>query len=173
MGGRDWQNWLEALKAADVLSDDCISYNYSYLGSKLNAAIYREGSLGAAKEHMYQTARTLRSQGFHATVVVCKALVTKASLFIPLMAPYVMALKAELKKRHQEENVFDQMARLFSGGAEQDDDLLRLDNFELAEDVQAGIEARIKNMTTEDFSSVDYEGVKRELLAMHGFTETD
>ncbi|TCS40831.1 hypothetical protein [Reinekea marinisedimentorum] len=169
MGGEDWQSWLQALRTADVLSDDCTSYNYSYLGSELNAPVYREGSLGAAKEHMHQTAEQLRSQGFNASVVVCKALVTKASLFIPLMAPYVMALKAELNARNQEENVFDQMARLFAGGAEQEGDLLRLDNLELAADVQAGIKARIEQMSAEQFDSIDYAGVKQELLAMHGF----
>lgn len=122
---------------------------------------------------MHKTAEQLRLQGFNASVVVCKALVTKASLFIPLMAPYVMALKAELNARNQEENVFDQMARLFAGGAEHDGDLLRLDNYELAEDVQAGIKARIEQMSAEQFESIDYAGVKQELLAMHGFGVTD
>jgi len=170
MGGGDWQDWMNTLSQAGVLEDDCETYNYSYLGSELNAPIYRDGTLGAAKIDMHKTASRLRTHGFNASAVVCKALVTKASLFIPLMAPYLMALKAELKKRHQDENAFDQMRRLLAGGAIEDDSLLRLDNYELDEEVQAGVKNRINSMTVNNFKDhLDYEGVREELLQMHGF----
>jgi enoyl-[acyl-carrier protein] reductase/trans-2-enoyl-CoA reductase (NAD+) len=170
MGGTDWQQWLEILSEAGALTSNCVTYNYSYLGSDLNAPIYREGTLGAAKDHMHRTAESLRAQGFNAKVVVCKALVTKASLFIPLMAPYLMALKSELRIRNQDEDVFDQMWRLMSGQFRDEGDVIRLDHYELADDVQAAVKSRLDKITTEDFkNTIDYIGVRDELLAMHGF----
>lgn len=170
MGGTDWQQWLDTLSAAGALTSNCVTYNYSYLGSKLNAPIYREGTLGAAKDHMHKTAEALRKQGFDAKVVVCKALVTKASLFIPLMAPYLMALKSELSLRKQDEDVFDQMWRLMSGQYKDEGDVIRLDHYELADDVQTAVESRLNQITAKDFESkIDYQGVRDELLAMHGF----
>ena len=172
MGGADWQDWMQTLNDAGVLAANCETFNYSYLGSELNAAIYREGTLGAAKEHMHETALQLKSKGFNASAVVCKALVTKASLFIPLMASYLMALKVELAQRNQDENVFDQMRRLLAGDVESDGPLKRLDHFELAFDVQQGVRTRLENMTAENFRDhIDYDGIRSELLAMHGFAE--
>ncbi len=170
MGGQDWQDWLTTLSEAGLLTDDCQSYNYSYLGADLNAAIYRNGTLGAAKQDMHLAAQRLREQGFKATVVVCKALVTKASLFIPLMAPYVMALKAVLSAKNQDEDIFDQMVRLFQNDVIIEDDILRLDNYELASEVQAEVQERIESMSADNFKQyIDYDGVKKELLALHGF----
>lgn len=170
MGGDDWQDWIETLAEAGALTDNCTTYNYSYLGSELNAAIYHDGTLGAAKEHMHQCAARLREQGFKASAVVCKALVTKASLFIPLMTPYLMALKTELVERGQDEDIFEQMYRLFAEKYDVDDDLIRLDNYELATDVQAGVKQRLEAIDADNFKEhVDYFGIRKELLAMHGF----
>lgn len=170
MGGQDWKDWMKTLRAAGVLSDHCQTYNYSYIGGDLNATIYHLGTLGAAKKDMHLTARLLREDDFNAQVVVCKALVTKASLFIPLMAPYVMALKAVLSHRDQDENVFDQMRRLFSGGAIEEGSLLRLDNYELDPAVQEAVKIRLNKMTPDNFRDViDFDGVRDEWLAMHGF----
>jgi len=172
MGGDDWYDWMQALNKAGVLSSNCETYNYSYLGSDLNAAIYRQGTLGAAKDHMHSMATKLKTQGFNAHAVVCKALVTKASLFIPLMASYLMALKVELQKHDKDEDVFDQMRRLLAGDFKIDGELIRLDNFELDEQIQQGVKNRLIKMTVNNFKEVvDYVGIRNELLAMHGFGE--
>ena len=56
MGGEDWKLWMQALKDADVLSEDASTVAYSYIGSELTYPIYFEGTIGAAKKHLHQTA---------------------------------------------------------------------------------------------------------------------
>lgn len=33
MGGEDWADWIDALKAADVLTENAVTVAYSYIGS--------------------------------------------------------------------------------------------------------------------------------------------
>src|SRR5699024_9325513 len=49
MGGEDWLMWMKALKVAELLAERIQTFNYSYLGSDLNKAYYREETLGQAK----------------------------------------------------------------------------------------------------------------------------
>ena len=62
MGGEDWKLWIEQLKAADVLADQAITVAYSYIGPEITYPIYKEGSIGQAKKHLYQTADELNEE---------------------------------------------------------------------------------------------------------------
>ena len=66
---------------------------YSYIGPESTYPLYRDGTIGYAKEHLHATAETINLQlagiGGHAWVSVCKALVTKASVFIPVLPVYL------------------------------------------------------------------------------------
>lgn len=35
MGGEDWADWIDALKAADVLTENAVTVAYSYIGPEL------------------------------------------------------------------------------------------------------------------------------------------
>ena len=56
MGGEDWQMWIDALKSADLLTNDFTTVAYSYIGPSLTEAVYRKGTIGAAKDHLEATA---------------------------------------------------------------------------------------------------------------------
>ena len=43
MGGEDWADWIDALKAADVLTENAVTVAYSYIGPELTYPIYYHG----------------------------------------------------------------------------------------------------------------------------------
>jgi enoyl-[acyl-carrier protein] reductase/trans-2-enoyl-CoA reductase (NAD+) len=57
MGGEDWLWWMDALKSADVLSDRAITIAFSYIGPSVTHQIYRNGTVGAAKEDLERKLR--------------------------------------------------------------------------------------------------------------------
>jgi len=60
MGGEDWALWMRALLEADLLAKGCRTVAYSYIGPELTYPIYRSGTIGKAKEHLEETARSSR-----------------------------------------------------------------------------------------------------------------
>ncbi len=48
MGGEDWADWIDALKAADVLTENAVTVAYSYIGTELTYPIYYHGTIGTA-----------------------------------------------------------------------------------------------------------------------------
>jgi enoyl-[acyl-carrier protein] reductase/trans-2-enoyl-CoA reductase (NAD+) len=103
MGGEDWKMWMDALKAENLLSDNATTVAYSYIGPSLTEAVYRKGTIGAAKDHLEATAFTitddLKSIGGKAYVSVNKALVTQASSAIPVIPLYISLLYKLMKEK--------------------------------------------------------------------------
>ena len=52
MGGEDWEMWIDALAGAGVLAPGALTVAYSYVGPDLTWAIYRNGTIGRAKEDL-------------------------------------------------------------------------------------------------------------------------
>ncbi len=59
MGGEDWEMWIKFLANEKLLAEGVITVAYSYLGPQLTHAIYKEGTIGKAKEHLKTTADEL------------------------------------------------------------------------------------------------------------------
>ncbi|RKP48007.1 trans-2-enoyl-CoA reductase family protein [Cohnella endophytica] len=185
MGGDDWQQWIEALSSGGVLADNATTISYSYIGSQITQAIYREGSIGQAKDHLEATAQKLNEQlgasGGRAYVTVSKGLVTQSSSAIPIVPLYISALYKVMKEKGIHEGCIEQTYRLFSdrlyteGGVVPVDEegRIRIDDWELREDVQEEV-AKIWNaLTTENiYELTDLEGYRREFFQLFGF-ETD
>ena len=55
MGGEDWKFWIEELKAAGVLAEGVKTVAYSYICPALNYPIYRNGTIGRAKDDVEGT----------------------------------------------------------------------------------------------------------------------
>ena len=150
MGGEDWGRWIDALADRSLLNDGFRTVALSYIGSPLTAAIYRSGTIGAAKEHLEQTASGLSDRlaavAGRAYTSVNGAAVTQASTAIPGLALYVSLLRAVLGERMQ--SPIEQSVRLWdqlTGTVPLDLDeagRIRLDGWELAEDVQAEMASR-------------------------------
>ncbi|MFI6509043.1 enoyl-[acyl-carrier-protein] reductase FabV [Streptosporangium sp. NPDC050855] len=100
MGGEDWALWVDALTDRGLLRPGFTTVALSYIGSHLTAPIYRDGTIGAAKAHLEETALTLNRDlsgiGGRAMTSVNGAAVTQASTAIPGIALYVSLLRGVL-----------------------------------------------------------------------------
>ncbi|MBP2698741.1 enoyl-ACP reductase FabV [Photobacterium lucens] len=185
MGGEDWQEWIDFLLAEGLLATGAKTLAYSYIGPESTYPIYHHGTLGIAKQHLHHTATVLNQQlsqcvEGQANVVVCKALVTKASVFIPTFSPYILCLFKVMKQLGLHEECIEQMQRLFADKvyAEHDEQssltdengLIRMDDWELKPEVQQQVDGLMAQMNVDNFKQVgDYAGYKSAFLALNGF----
>jgi enoyl-[acyl-carrier protein] reductase/trans-2-enoyl-CoA reductase (NAD+) len=181
MGGEDWDMWIDALKAENLLADGFTTVAYSYIGPAVTEAVYRKGTIGRAKDHLEATAFTiadkLASVNGKAYVSVNKALVTQASSAIPVIPLYISLLYKIMKEKGIHEGCIEQIQRLFkerlyTGNAVPVDDQgrIRIDDWEMRDDVQAQIATLWKEATTESLPSTgDLAGYKSEFLNLFGF----
>jgi enoyl-[acyl-carrier protein] reductase/trans-2-enoyl-CoA reductase (NAD+) len=180
MGGEDWLLWLKKLQQEGLLAPNVKTVAYSYIGPVMTNDIYRSGSLGRAKAHLEATAHDLNAllkpMGGSAFVAVCKALVTRASSVIPAIPLYIAALFRVMKDMGLHEDCFAQMNRLFrerlygEGPVAVDNDgRIRMDDWELRQDVQEKVTEIYKKVTNENvWSLVDFDGYQNDFLALHG-----
>lgn len=184
MGGEDWQMWIDELQAAGALAEGATTVAYSYIGPEITHAVYREGTIGAAKNDLELTAHNLNKQlgksGGRAFVSVNKALVTQSSSAIPVVPLYISALYKVMKEKGLHEGCIEQMYRLFSerlygeGKTLVDDKgLIRVDDWEMRPEIQQEVSRLWTNLTTENvYELSDLEGYRREFFQLFGF-ETD
>jgi len=178
MGGEDWEAWIQALVDADVLSDNAVTLAYSYIGPELTHAIYKEGSIGQAKKHLFDTSKKLtkefEAKGLKAYISVNKALVTQSSAAIPIVPLYISLLYKIMKKEGLHEGCIEQMNRLFIDklpAKETDSEgYIRLDDWEMEDKVQNEITKLWDLVTTENIGELgDIEGYWEDFYHMFGF----
>ena len=187
MGGEDWALWIDALSAAGVLAKHAKTVAYSYIGTEITWPMYWHGTLGQAKQHLDNTARELRSrhaaEGLEAYVGVMKSVVTQASAAIPVIPLYVSIAFRIMKEKGIHEGTIEQINRLFSdrlyradgaATATDSDGRLRLDDWELRDDVQQACKELWPTVTTENLWQItDYAGYKQDFLRLFGFARQD
>ncbi|WP_297517620.1 enoyl-ACP reductase FabV [Flavobacterium sp.] len=181
MGGEDWSMWMDALQKEGVLSEGAMTLAYSYIGPEVTKAVYRNGTIGRAKDHLEATAATiterLQSLDGKAYVSVNKALVTQASSAIPVIPLYISLLYKIMKREGIHEGCIEQMdrlyrARLYAGlpipvDAE---NRIRIDDWEMRDDVQAEVARLWEEATTESLGDLgDLTGYKNDFLNLFGF----
>jgi enoyl-[acyl-carrier protein] reductase/trans-2-enoyl-CoA reductase (NAD+) len=181
MGGEDWEMWMDALAAANVLAPGAQTVAYSYIGPDLTWAIYRNGTIGRAKEDLEATSKRLSVKlstlGGAAYVSVNKALVTQASSAIPVVPLYISLLYKVMKARGLQEGCIEQIQRLFAshlynGASPEVDDhgRIRIDDWEMLPEVQAEVAALWPTVTTENLPLIsDIAGYREEFLRLFGF----
>ncbi|HAS6347039.1 trans-2-enoyl-CoA reductase family protein [Vibrio sp. IRLE0018] len=181
MGGEDWESWIDTLINAESIAEGCQTIAFSYVGPETTHSIYRDGTLGRAKIDLHQTSHSLNLKlanfdgGAYATV--CKALVTKASVFIPALSPYLLALYRVMKEEKCHEGCIEQMQRLFSTRLYGQDHvsvdgerLIRMDDWEMSPAIQQKVNAILEQMNAENFKEVgDYQGFRNEFMQLNGF----
>jgi len=180
MGGEDWELWIKKLIQADVLAEGVKTIAYSYIGPDITLAMYREGTIGRAKEHLEHTAtkltELLKDLKGVAYVTVAKALVTQASAAIPIVPLYIGALYKVMKAKGTHEGCIEQIYRLFKDFlyAEKvktdDKGRIRTDDYEMEADVQQDAIALFDQVTTDTLQQVlDIQSYQDEFFKLFGF----
>lgn len=182
MGGEDWKFWIEDLKAAGVLAAGVKTVAYSYIGPELTFPIYRNGTIGQAKNDLEATVPVLNEllKDLHGVsyVSVNKALVTQSSSAIPVVPLYISLLYKVMKAKGTHEGTIEQMQRLFADRlytengevALDSEGRIRIDDWEMAEDVQAEVAKYWDKVTTETLAEIsDIDGYRKEFFNLFGF----
>jgi enoyl-[acyl-carrier protein] reductase / trans-2-enoyl-CoA reductase (NAD+) len=180
MGGEDWELWIDALLEAGVLAEGAQTIAYSYIGPELTWPIYKNGTIGLAKEDLERTQQALDNKlaALHgkAWVSVNKALVTQASSAIPVVPLYISLLYKIMKAEGTHEDTIEQMDRLFRerlyNGKPQPDEAgrIRVDDWEMTPAVQSQIAQRWSEVTTENLTALsDFDGYQSSFLRLFGF----
>jgi enoyl-[acyl-carrier protein] reductase/trans-2-enoyl-CoA reductase (NAD+) len=181
MGGEDWEMWIEALSGAGVLAPAAQSVAYSYIGPEVTWPIYKNGTIGLAKNDLERAAKAidgrLKPGGGRAFISVNKALVTQASSAIPVVPLYISILYRIMKQHGLHEGCIEQMQRLFAsqiyapgGPAFDAGGRIRLDDLEMRPEVQSEVAGIWPQVTTENLATLtDIAGYRSEFLKLFGF----
>ena len=182
MGGEDWERWIKQLSEAGVLTDDCRTLAYSYIGPSLSHAIYRDGTIGEAKKDLEARAKNidaaLKAKGGAAYVSVNKALITRSSSVIPIITQYIGVLFKIMKAKGTHEGCIEQMERLFAerlytadkNVAVDESGRIRMDDWEMDASVQAEVDKIMPKVTEETVKEfVDMDAIRHDFLAINGF----
>ena len=181
MGGEDWELWMEALLGAGVLAEGCKTVAYSYIGPEVTYPIYKKGTIGLAKDDLDRAIEHIREVmapvNGSAYVSVNKAVVTQASSAIPVVPLYVSILFKLMKAKGNHEDTIEQVVRLltdrlYSGKPLKLDDAqrIRIDDWEMEEDIQAEIIGIWHQITTESLNELsDFKGYQENFLKLFGF----
>jgi enoyl-[acyl-carrier protein] reductase/trans-2-enoyl-CoA reductase (NAD+) len=178
MGGEDWEMWIDALLAENLLAPGVQTFAYSYIGPDLTWPIYKNGTIGKAKEDLERVQRALDEKlaplSGKAWVSVNKALVTQASSAIPVVPLYISLLYKVMKADGTHEDCIEQMDRLFRDRYThpQPDEAgrIRLDDWEMDPKVQQPVITNWHKVSTENLNELgDLEGYQSSFLRLFGF----
>jgi len=182
MGGEDWELWMDALENKGLLSPQTKAVAYTYIGPESSWAIYKNGTIGKAKEDLERACREINKK--HASkingawVSVNKALVTRSSAVIPTIPLYITCLFKVMKGMGLHEGCIEQIARLyrdclFTAGGNvpvDNENRIRIDDWEMRDDVQKAVAKRMEMITPENvFEETDINGFRHDFLEAHGF----
>src|SRR5690606_36893609 len=172
----------EDLYNAGVLANGAKTVAYSYIGPDLTFPIYRNGTIGEAKNDLEATTKVinnlLKEVNGEAYVSVNKALVTQSSSAIPVVPLYNSLLYKVMKEKGIHEGTIEQMYRLFNdrlytndGSTPLDEQgRIRIDDWEMREDVQTEVAKLWEQATTENLESIsDITGYRDDFFNLFGF----
>lgn len=182
MGGEDWKLWIDELLEANLLAENALTLAYSYIGPELTFPVYRNGTIGKAKEHLEKTAKELDSLlksklNGHALVSVNKALVTQASAAIPVVPLYNSLLYKVMKDKNCHEGCIEQMWRLFEAFLYTGKDIptdsegrIRIDDLEMRDDIQSDVVTLWQESNTDNLEKIsDIKGYRKDFYRLFGF----
>jgi enoyl-[acyl-carrier protein] reductase/trans-2-enoyl-CoA reductase (NAD+) len=187
MGGEDWEIWIDALEKQGVLSPAVRTVAYTYIGPELSWDIYKNGTIGRAKEDLERAGRRINQKlavlGGAAWISVNKALVTRSSSVIPIIPFYIACLFKVMKAKGLHEGCVEQIVRLYRDRLYTPETVqnplkvltdsegrIRIDDWEMREDVQRETMAHMAMVTEENIlETTDLAGFKHDFMEIHGF----
>jgi enoyl-[acyl-carrier protein] reductase/trans-2-enoyl-CoA reductase (NAD+) len=181
MGGEDWEMWIDYLTEQNLLAKGVVTIAYSYIGPELTHAIYKDGTIGKAKEHLKLTADKLNKKltaiDGQAIISVDKAVVTQASVAIPVVPLYISLLFKIMKEKGTHEGCIEQIYRLFHDHlypgqplSRKVEGYIRIDDLEMQKEIQDKIVALWPQITSENLLELtDIKGYCDDFYKLFGF----
>ena len=181
MGGEDWYEWIRVLSEAGVLADRAVTVAFSYIGPELTYPIYLHGTMGQAKQHLYETSLKITEdfgdRGIKGYISMNKSMVTQASIAIPRAPIYIAIAKKVMEEEGCYEDCIRQMERLLCqkmapGEMPEVDgkNRIRMDDLELQPRIQERISGRMEKVTTENVEELaGLAGFWEDFYHMYGF----
>ncbi|MDX1327788.1 MAG: bifunctional NADH-specific enoyl-ACP reductase/trans-2-enoyl-CoA reductase, partial [Arenibacter sp.] len=137
-------------------------------------------TIGRAKDHLEATAFEIKDQlkalNGEAYVSVNKALVTQASSAIPVIPLYISLLYKVMKEKGIHEGCIEQIQRLFqdrlyaANTPTDEQGRIRVDDWEMREDVQEEVAKLWEKATTETLPAIgDLKGYEKDFFNLFGF----
>lgn len=183
MGGEDWLRWIEFLLESEVLNQGVQTVAYTYIGPKITYPIYRQGTIGKAKEHLEKTTDLINGKlapvNGEAVISVNKAVVTQASSAIPVLPLYAAILYKVMKEAQLHEDCIEQIYRLFHDYLATDDaqqrdkhGFIRVDDWELRDDIQQQVDAIWPQVSEDNINDItDITGYRKDFFRLFGFEQ--
>ena len=180
MGGSDWESWITHLDQANLLDQRIKTISYTYVGSGSMDKIYRAGTIGKAKDDLEATSLSMnvwlreKYQG-ESLISSSKAVVTKASVFIPGITSYIACLFDVMKEKGVHETTLAHKHRLFKdmvyGDLRRVDYLhrIRIDHYEMQEDIQESTLNKLKEAKANIVNLQGTHDFVKEFYHIHGF----
>jgi len=179
MGGQDWELWIKALSKAGVLAEGAKTTAYSYIGTEITWPIYWNGTIGQAKKDLdrasAEIAKSLEAIGGESYVSILKSVITQSSSAIPVLPLYIAIVFKVMREKGIQEGPIEQVYRLFKtrlyGEAITDEaGRLRVDDWELRDDVQSVATELWKTVNEDNLYDIsDYGLYKESFLKLFGF----
>lgn len=179
MGGEDLALWIDYLKANGLAEDDLKVVAYTYEGPSLSWPVYKDGTIGKAKDDVKNTCSRINSDlaktGGLARVAYLQATVTQASLAIPTVPLYVAVYSKIMKEQGLFEDNLDHVFRMLQilgqdkpGAAS--DVALRVDDRELNPKVQSVVTERMKPLQAGTvLDDTHFSALRAAFLNLFGF----
>ena len=179
MGGQDWELWMKALGDAGVLAEGAKTTAYSYIGTEITWPIYWNGTIGEAKKDLDRASTAINTNmeaiGGEAYVSILKSVITQSSSAIPVLPLYIAIVFKVMREKGIQEGPIEQVYRLFKTrlyGETITDEArrLRVDDWELREDVQTVATELWKTINEDNLYEIsDYGLYKESFLKLFGF----
>lgn len=150
---------------------------FSYEGPNLTHKIYKDGTIGRAKQNLLDITNEINKkyENINAYVSLNKALVTQSSAAIPVVPLYLTILYKIMKEKNLHEGCIEQAYRLFKEKLTKNPKLdeknrIRLDDYEMLPSVQQEVKKTWEKINTNNLKDfADLEGYKKDFLNMFGF----
>lgn len=182
MGGEDWELWVDTLKTSGVLAQGFKTMLYSYIGTPITYPFYHSGTLGQAKKDAEIHSKSIQTKidelNGQSVICVSKAVTTKASLVIPKLSIYCIALYKVMMDKGTHETPIMHKDRIFRDmlyGKQHpswdEENRLRPDSWERDPEVQRLTNELMQQITPENFKSgrFGYQILRHEFLNLNGF----
>lgn len=175
MGGEDWNLWVQSLINNKNVSPEFKTIAFTYFGGPITEEIYRHGTIGKAKQHLEKTALKLQNNAVEAYVVAAKAIVSKASVFIPTFPLYFSALVRAMNITDTHETPTQHIYRFFSdmlyGNVDPEEGYLyRPDSWELSVENQKIVREILEKTNEDNFNdTLDVDSFVKHFYQINGF----